>query len=348
MKKYYYFLLFVSILGSFSCKKSQNAIPNPKVDIYISGTMNGRAVYWKNDTLVYLTDGTLPAAANSIIVSGNDVYVAGREGGQAAYWKNGTKNQVVTDGGSNQGRSTGATSIAILGNDVYLGGYQANPTIGNSGRVYIGRIWKNGIRFDSLTYSPAVFVNSLFVSGNDLYVAGSGLGVAKYWKNGIEQDLVDGTSSASIVASGDGVFVAGQQFNNQLPDVNGRPPVIAKYWKNGNPVNLTDGSTGAGTTSIAVSGSDVYVAGVQFDGVIIDGTANGTAKYWKNGNPVHLTDGSTDVVANSIAVSGIDVYVAGTENGASSIAKYWINGKLKNLNDGTTNAVATAIFIAGR
>jgi hypothetical protein len=72
------------------------------------------------------------------------------------------------------------------------------------------------------------------------------------------------------------------------------------------------------STSIFVSGSDVYVAGNESSEI------NKKALYWKNGQKVYLTDGREYSEAYSIFVSGSDVYVAGT-NG------YWKNGQKVEL-----------------
>lgn len=92
---------------------------------------------------------------------------------------------------------------------------------------------------------------------------------------------------------------------------------IAVYWKNNVPVPLTDGQNRARAYKIAVSGSDVYVAGYE--------TINGikVATYWKNGTAVMLSSGAYDGEATSIVISDNDVYVSGFEN---SIPRYWKNG----------------------
>src|SRR5437867_4267691 len=81
------------------------------------------------------------------------------------------------------------------------------------------------------------------------------------------------------------VYVAGTVYNGT--SVNGLPNGIPTYWKNGQPIPLTDGTKWAGASSIAVVGSDIYVAGVESNGPFKQ-----IAKYWKNGQPIALSDGT--------------------------------------------------------
>jgi hypothetical protein len=332
MKKKNFLIIVFCILGFCSCKKNQNPVANPKVDVYVAGQVGGLAAYWKNDSLIYLTGGTI---ANSIVVSGNDVYVAGIGGGQARYWKNGVEGQAL-----NHGRlPTGAKSIAVSGNDVYVAGY---GLVFNPYGAYHSKeiFWKNDSIVDALLYSHSSYLTSILISGNDIYLVGGGGGDAMYYKNGNPVVLSAGDAStynytSSIAISGNDLYVAGTEeiSVNQYSTIG-----VAKYWKNGNPINLTSVSTEDATaSSIAVSGNNVYVAGIQYDRL----STNGIAKYWKNGIPVKLTDGSTDDQANSIAVSGTDVYVAGTANG---IATYWKNGKAVNLSN--IPSAANSIFLS--
>ena len=199
MKKIHYLMLFLSVSGLYAChkssksndpipksSKSNNPVPKPQVNV--------------ND----------PIPKPQV-----NVYVAGTEGPVAKYWKNG------------------------------------NPVNLTNGPIY--------------SYGTIdAEATSLYVSGNDVYLAGGEHG--------------------RVTLSGNSSYIS-----------------IAKYWKNGNPVNLNDNTIRAGATSIFVSGNDVYVAGWVLrrnsNGPV------DIARYWKNGNPVDLTDGTAFASANSIFVS---------------------------------------------
>ena len=241
--------------------------------------------------------------------------------------------------------------------DVYVAGFVDSPN--KIHPVY----WKNGNLVQlSLTSSGVIkgWASSIAVSGNDVYVAGyrthfsfnrSPTIDGMFWKNGVEIpfDLnVNGPSSLPcVIVSGNDVYVVVQE------DVWGNGEV-AHYWKNGNLVELTDGSNGSTASSIVISGSDVYVAGIGYGGVSANGSSIEVGEYWKNGTPVVLSDATTDVETSSIAVSGGNVYVAATQYDISSIngvgngiAKYWKNKSPINLTDGSKDATANSIAMSG-
>src|SRR5690606_16788994 len=103
-------------------------------------------VYWKNGTIVPLTDGKKTSSnAMGIVVDNGDVYVGGVDndgvGGLAVYWKNGTRVAMET---SSEYPAAGAHSIAVDDGNVYLSGEQIAPlpTGGYTSRTVY---WKNGV-----------------------------------------------------------------------------------------------------------------------------------------------------------------------------------------------------------
>jgi hypothetical protein len=313
-------------------------------------------MYWKNGKAVRLDFdyGLQAARANSIALSGDDVYIAGYRvafsfyrsaSSVGLYWKNDVPTELIT-GSYNQ-----LGSVVISNNDVYTAVLQ------NLWPGTVAAYLKNG----NLVYlhdgSQGSTATAIAVSGSDVYVAGvvidqNGNGIARYWKNGNPVDLTDGSTNAyttSIVVSGDDVYVAGV-VDEEFDAYSNVIKSTAAYWKNGTLVKLSDGTGVAKSTSIAVSGTDVYVAGYHFGYHPYQNYQYAIASYWKNGVQVSLNDGTAGAVATSIAVSNRDVYVVGrrkitTSFATDGIATYWKNGIATDLTDTSTIGGANSIFL---
>jgi hypothetical protein len=257
-------------------------------DVYISGTVNGFATYWKNGKAVTLSQGNF-SYANAITVSGNDVYIAGRENTQPTYWKNGVP--VTLDA---TGDASTADAIAVLGSDVYVAG---NFIISNQ----IG-YWKNGV-ITKVASSPSDYATyyanthyqgwlNIAVSGSDVYLTGAtpGFLTATYWKNStpiyelnhpVEQSFLN-----NITISGTDVYTVGNYY------------ISAVYWKNGIMTSLQSSAPYFSmATAIVVKGSDIYIAGQGGVGGVSQSTK---ALYWKN-------DILTTLPGNISATTGIAV-----------------------------------------
>lgn len=269
-----------------------------------------------------------------------DIYVAGFESTNsspksAMYWKNGTPVTLGSD-------FSWANAIFVSGNDVYVAGYD------NGGATY----WKNGVGVRLPGQTDGREAHSVFVNGNDVYVAGYVAGnqanTAVYWKNGVPVALTDGTNQAqaiSVLVSGSDVYVTGwEEKTTQVDPTHIVTYAVAKYWKNGTPVSLTDGLKPAYTSSIFLSGNDIYVAGEACQDTTLDCSL--LATYWKNGTQVVLTNQYT--TASSVFASGTDVYVAGNHftGGPDSTSDLWKDGMLTQLSIGQFTA-ASQIVVSG-
>jgi hypothetical protein len=186
-------------------------------------------------------------------------------------------------------------------------------------------VWKNG---DITSLGVSTYANSIFVVGNDVYVAGSLNAKATVWKNGIATTLTDSLSSAlSVYVLGNDVYVAGYAKDNEYSK--------ATVWKNKVATLLNAYESAA--NSIFVYNNDVYIAGYEKSG------GESVAVLWKNG--VATTYPALfESSANSVFVSNGDVYVAG-ENGSDAIV--WINGKVNRMSTDANLAYANSVFVSG-
>jgi len=244
---------------------------------------------WKNGNVERLTDGRSHGNGNSVFVHNDNIYVAGFDDCPRVLWKNGKKQNIsefrhiysvhISNGdiylvgeSHNLGaglwkngyfqtltrvddkRNSQATSVFVYGEDVYVAGYEGG-FIGNP----VALLWKNGVPqvltteeyyYDYHRPSDSKRAHSVFVSGNDVYVAGEGRkyggeSFAVLWKNGIPIHLSEIESGAqSVYVLGANVYVAGYIMNNKKK--------VAVMWINGRMQRLGSGNSESNALSIFV------------------------------------------------------------------------------------------------
>ncbi|HLZ15912.1 MAG TPA: hypothetical protein VKQ08_02685 [Cyclobacteriaceae bacterium] len=300
------------------CRDINYVMPayKPPVDIYLAGAkLNGTdtawsATYWKNGVPTSLTDGLTNSSLFGVCVTDSGIYAAGYEGIFLKYWRNGigislgdssraaalsviqadvyiagwtrSNTAVYWKNGSQHILSlhAAATSIAVSGSDVYLAGYQGGIDLTAS------IVWKNGAPLSDLQANGEI--NSIVVSGPDVFAAGSYLALASqnpracYWKNSALILLSDAShigSANSIFVSGEDVYVAGYETNASGFKV-------AKYWKNSIANSISDGTRSQEAHAIAVAHGDVYVT--------CDGSIPNSSILMKNGSMVAPFDGTSN------------------------------------------------------
>jgi hypothetical protein len=291
------------------------------------GRIASEAVMWKYGAICWRSGIKEEALGNSIFVSGNDIYIAGHgpvfsASPRAILWKNG-KAQYLS-----AGSSCYANSVFVSGKDVYVAG-RFRPTSKNKDPRTGAVLWKNGAaQYLSDTSAPTseAEANSVYVSGNDVYVAGEVSGRAALGKNGTIQMLPsDGgsrSSANSVLVSADGdVYVTGSEY-----DPEGCSAAI--MWINGAKLRLGDGNTYGSALSASVSDGDVYVAGQG--GIFQNYQGSNYTLLWKNGARLDIPNVSETDFGHAVLVCGGDVYLAGSSFLKAAV---WKNGEMMPLQE---------------
>src|SRR5258708_17143633 len=201
-------------LIAIGCKDINYVIPTTykPVDIYVAGAKkNGgdtawSATYWKNGVPTSLTNGLVNSSLFSIAVTDSGIYVAGYEGLNLKYWRNGI--------GICMGDSSRAKAMSVVHSDVYIAGWTRSNTA-----VY----WKNGLQNILSPHAAATAIavsgNDIFLAG---YKGSTDLTTSAVWKTGALLTDPQGNGEInSIVVSGTDVYDAGSYLAlaSQIPRV---------------------------------------------------------------------------------------------------------------------------------
>ncbi len=326
-------LISLLVLLLFACRDVELS-PDSPPDVYVSGAMGNKPVYWKNGVAVELESETEWSSANAIEVVNSDVFVVIQETYSTGKWlKNDVSNPL-----EGNGFPLYPSSIAISGNDVYVGGA---IYVTNTYTKAKATIWKNGKAVSLTEGSDVAIIYSIAISDGDVYGAGwenYSAPVATYWKNGVAHTLASAESKYSIASAvfvdhGD-VYVSGYERADSAN-------FVAKYWKNGNAVNLTNGSNSANASDIFISGNDIYVSGAEnFENARLP-------VYWINGERIVLPKpNSSPAETYKIRVHNNDVYVLGV-SGEEQRPLLWKNNVLVAPFDGTTITNSDPLLATG-
>jgi hypothetical protein len=257
--------------------------------VYVAGAvgawpqLQGKATLWTNGTEKQLNSTN--SEASSVCVSGTDVYVAGQLlpstslSQRGVYWKNGTQ-------GTNLAAPPyqGSVSPVLHANAIHVSGSNV-CVVGYARGVYTdGALWINGTAKSIPSVSN---LTSVFVSGNDIYIAGILSSKATLFKTTTSvvnyQQIQNSQSSSanSVYVSGTDIYMAGNEGSN---------PTLWKGTTTGTSLTsqTLSGSGGGTANSVFAVGADVYVAGYTKD--------NG-ATLWINGEARYLDDANSSAYA---------------------------------------------------
>ncbi|KAB7531054.1 hypothetical protein F8C76_06045 [Flagellimonas olearia] len=252
--------------------------------------------------------------------------------GVASYWINGTKIE-LNDGNSEE------VSLDVSGTDVYTTFVEYSVDA-----IYV-RVMKNTALHSTLggmdnNYKTPYAID---VVDNDVYVCGfeynGSFYDAKYWKNGDEIILSDGSDAVStdIEVHGGSVFVSGYQ------EIDGQ--YEAFYWKDGTPTqHNTMSDLGISAWDIFIDDlGDIYTAGNE-------GAPNQNQPYvWKNGEELYIL-GNGDIEGTAYAVTVKNGNVFAVSESATKECGLWINGNMVSEWSGYARAMTVlngTIYVAG-
>lgn len=217
MKKLIPFLSIVLMLLFISCDNDEN-IDNSEnqnsINVYVSGSMNGNACYYKNDELVLLDNNGLSSTYASKIFVNNNIYTfGGGYDGSSTFsnllWTNGIVTDLNVAYSDSDFELFLISDFYVYNDDVYFVGYLRN--ISNPSQLDMV-YWKNGVKttiIQNITYdgnSP-----SIIVSNDDVYVyLKNTTNEYEIFINNIFYPISQNYGAVRMTTKNDEVFIYGQ------------------------------------------------------------------------------------------------------------------------------------------
>ena len=293
MKKLLIFTLLLTSFIQLSCNPEtiSNTPPTNPVDVYVAGSKNGKACYWKNNQLVMLDSGVFTDTyLRKVVVSNGNLYAFGHgtyniNSNYTLLWKNGVLSDLETQLNTTNYAYFRIDDMEIEGNDEYFIGSYGNQSLTEAKTAY----WKNGVKTivtDGLTYynTPKFKVknNNVYVVFNFNATNGG------YYLNGIFNSVLD-TGLGGFGINNNDVYVIGYKANTQTEG----------YY-----INTTNNSETIIPSISSISflffdNNNIYYSDSQ--------------KIFKNGNLIYQTLIETITISDLIVQDDVLYKIAGTE-----------------------------------
>jgi hypothetical protein len=336
----------VAVGGNTATSSSDFTIVEP-INLPVFGGQykdeNGNTMpcYWIGQERVSLPIGTSTYgyALSPTVTVGTTVYAVGRYHNDSTnkyipcYWAGSIRYDLTVPAGAT---SFVITGIAVSNGDVYTVGFY-DYQLDADHNVTIPCYWVNTGEAQLLTDPHQIgraYAYAITVSSGNVYVAGDYLlsddnpdnapYQACYWEGTTLVNLptpaiASDIHPSAITVSGGTVYTSGTYYYYDNVSTS-----KACYWTgNDDPIilnspegNLSDGSR---TSSIVVSGSDVYVSGEYWRDAV------DRVCYWKNSELVDVTSpsGSIDQYSSAMMIIDDTVYIGGGYNYSSNSNYYW-------------------------
>ena len=170
------------LLSCISCRQDNDGEDLAKtvnsVDIYIAGTENNQACYWKNTVKTILPEGNDKIPGPIYVDGNNNVYVFSMDssnGPNNFFWKNGVKTTLsqylnIAPNVPNNHNYFQLTDFFLKDDKLYVAGLVKNPSPTSNQDQYQYYYWINGVPTLVFQQESSSATAKIYPYGNDMYV----------------------------------------------------------------------------------------------------------------------------------------------------------------------------------
>lgn len=256
-------------------KASASSISLNGSDIYITGQIDNKPVFWKNGIVNYLPITSKEGTAISISFNNEDIYILGSEEGQFTIWKNGSIFKQLP-------KFQEYKSVVLVKDMVH---YLVRK---NKGGNSVTEYWKNDVPTEIVPFNNTI--SKLAISNDDIYLSGTNEKQSEIyiWKNNLQTTIETAADTARIQLQLEGLYIDGADvyvIYYEVDIIN--KSYVVKYWKNGT-LNILATPKNFDLGNFKVIGGKFYYSGVDLNYSPIGGGAlyfiNETVHYLNKEN----------------------------------------------------------------